>query len=499
MAESYVLAIDQGTTGCTALVVDSHGSVVAQAYRELTQNYPQPGWVEHNPIEILQKSVAVMLEALQATCVAPETLHSIGITNQRETTLLWEKATGRPVHNAIVWQCRRTAEMCHALTNRGLAEQIRQKTGLPIDPYFSATKLRWLLDHVPDGQRRAEAGDLLFGTIDTWLLWNLTLGHIHATDASNASRTMLFNIRDGVWDNDLLAELRIPPQVLPYLGASSQVYGEASTLLENYRGTPIAGIAGDQQSALFGQACFRQGMAKNTYGTGSFVLLNTGRTPVSSNHGLITTIAWNLDGKLNYALEGSIFVTGAAVQWLRDGLGIIKSAPETESLATSVPDTGGVYFVPALTGLGAPHWDMYARGTLLGITRGTTKAHLARATLEAIAYETRDVLEAMTGDTNTPLKVLRVDGGGSANNFLMQFQADQLGIPIEVAATAATTALGAAYLAGIAVNVWRSQDDVAARWRSSRIFEPKMSHDERDTLYHGWKRALERARNWLQP
>lgn len=499
MPVDTILAIDQGTTGSTALVVDHEGNLLARAYREIAQHYPQPGWVEHDPVEILDTSVAVALEALNAAKVSPRHLKAIGITNQRETTIVWEKATGRPAANAIVWQCRRTAEMCRQLERFGLGDTVRARTGLPIDAYFSATKLRWLLDHIPDGQRRAENGDLLFGTVESWLLWNLTQGAVHATDASNASRTMLFNIGDGCWDDLLLSELRIPAAMLPQVMPNSCVYGTAGPILGRYQGTPVSGMAGDQQSALFGQACFDQGMAKNTYGTGSFVLLNTGRSRQSSQHGLIATVAWRLDGTLHYALEGSIFVTGAAVQWLRDGLGIIKSASETEALAASVPDAGGMYFVPALTGLGAPHWDMFARGTILGITRGTTRAHIVRATLEAIAYQTRDVLEAMAEDTGRPLHVLRADGGASANRFLMQFQADQLGIPIEVSATPESTALGAAYLAGLGVGVWKGLDDVAGRWRRARVYEPRMSQDQRDSLYTEWRRALERAKGWLLP
>jgi len=497
MPDSYVLAIDQGTTGTTALLLDAEGGVRARGYREITQYYPRPGWVEHDPQEVLDTSLAAALEVLRKAAIGPEELRGIGITNQRETTVVWERATGRPMGNAIVWQCRRTASMCREMVKRGLSEHVRSRTGLPIDAYFSATKLRWLLDHTPEGQRRAENGELLFGTIDTWLLWNLTEGAVHATDPSNASRTMLYNIREGTWDSLLLDELGIPQTVLPTVKTSSGVYGEMGPALGPYQGTPIAGLAGDQQAALFGQACFREGMAKNTYGTGSFVLLNTGLRPTFSRHGLLTTVAWASGDALLYALEGSIFATGAAVQWLRDGLGLIGEASETEPLARSAPDTGGVYFVPALTGLGAPHWDMFARGTIVGITRGTTRAHLARATLEAIAYQSRDVLEAMAEDTGKPLEVLRADGGGSANGFLMQFQADQLGIPIEVSAIAETTALGAAYLAGLAVGMWRGEEDIARRWHRARVFEPTMSRDRRDTLYEGWKRALERAREWL--
>jgi glycerol kinase len=496
--KSYILVIDQGTTGSAALVFDASGRVVSSADREIRQIYPQPGWVEHDPVEIFQTSLAVAKEAMQQAGVAASQIKGLGITNQRETTVVWERRTGEPVSNAVVWQCRRTAHICEDLKQQGMAEPIRDKTGLLVDAYFSGTKLRWILDNVPDGQRRAEQGDLLFGTIDSWLVWNLTGGAVHITDYSNASRTMLFNINTLQWDEELLAKLNIPQAVLPEALPSSQVYEEtAAGLLGNTR-VPIAGIAGDQQAALFGQACYEPGMAKNTYGTGSFILLNTGGKPVSSQKGLITTVAWGLDGKVAYAMEGSVFITGAAVQWLRDGLGLIKSAGESETLARSVPDNGGVYFVPAFVGLGAPYWDMYARGAIVGLTRGSTGGHLARATLEAIAYQVRDVADAMVAEAGLQLPLLRVDGGGTANSLMMQFQADILGIPIQPAAIAETTSLGAAYLAGLAVGMWQDTAQLARMWKAAETYEPKMSIDQREALYTGWKRAVERTRGWVE-
>jgi glycerol kinase len=453
--------------------------------------------VEEDPQELLQSCLVVGREAMQKAGVAVRAVKGVGITNQRETTVVWDRRTGQPVSNAIVWQCRRTAPLCEELKQRGLSQSIAEKTGLVIDAYFSATKLRWLLDHIPDGQRRAQQGELLFGTVDSWLVWNLTGGAAHVTDYSNACRTMLFNIHTLQWDRELLAALDIPESVLPQVMPSSHVYGETTAgLLGDYQ-LPLGAIAGDQQAALFGQACYNAGMAKNTYGTGSFVLLNTGTRPVSSPRGLVATVAWGLAGEVTYALEGSIFVTGAAVQWLRDGLGLITKAAESEALATSVPDNGGVYFVPALVGLGAPYWDMYARGTIIGITRGTTRGHLARATLEAIAYQVRDVVEAMGTEANLQIPLLRVDGGGTANAFLMQFQANILGVPIQQAAVAETTAVGIAYLAGLAVGLWRDTAEIARKWRAARIYEPGMSTDQRETLYTGWKRAVERARGWV--
>jgi glycerol kinase len=497
-AKGYILVIDQGTTGSAALLFDVEGKVVSSADQEIRQIYPQPGWVEHDPQEIFRTSLAVAREVLQKAGVTVSQVKGMGITNQRETTVVWDRRTGEPVSNAIVWQCRRTAPLCEELKQRGLSGLIRDKTGLPIDAYFSATKLRWILDHIPDGQRRAQQGDLLFGTIDSWLAWNLTGGTVHITDCSNASRTMLLNIHTLQWDKELLAVLDIPEAVLPEVRPSSHVYGEiAAGLLGDSRVT-LGGMAGDQQAALFGQSCYDAGMAKNTYGTGSFILLNTGDRPVPSQKGLITTVAWGLGGKVAYAMEGSVFVTGAAVQWLRDGLGLIKSAAESETLARSVPDNGGVYFVPAFVGLGAPYWDMYARGTIIGLTRGTTKGHLARATLEAIAYQVRDVVEAMGAEAGLKVPLLRVDGGGTANSLLMQFQADILGVPIQPALVAETTSLGAAYLAGLAVGLWKDTTELARMWRAAETYEPKMSSDQRETLYAGWKRAVERARGWVE-
>jgi len=496
--KSYILVIDQGTTGSAALLFDDSGRVVSSADREIRQIYPQPGWVEHDPVEIFQTSLTVAKEALERAGVIASQVKGLGITNQRETTVVWDRRTGKPVSNAIVWQCRRTAPICEELKQEGMAGPIRHKTGLLIDAYFSATKLRWILDNVPDGQRRARQGDFLFGTIDSWLVWNLTGGAVHITDYSNASRTMLFNIRTMQWDKELLAQLDIPEAVLPTAVPSSQVYGETADGLLGDARVPVAGIAGDQQAALFGQACYEAGMAKNTYGTGSFILLNTGDKPIPSEKGLITTVAWGLGGKVIYAMEGSVFITGAAVQWLRDGLHLIKSAGESEALARSVPDNGGVYFVPAFVGLGAPYWDMYARGAIVGLTRGTTSGHLARATLEAIAYQVRDVADAMGAEASLKVPLLRVDGGGTANSLMMQFQADILGIPIQLAAIAETTSLGAAYLAGLAVGLWRDTAQLARMWQAAETYEPKMSVDQRETLYAGWKRAVERARGWAE-
>jgi glycerol kinase len=496
--KSYILVIDQGTTGSAALLFNDSGQVVSSADREIRQIYPQPGWVEHDPVEIFQTSLAVAKEALQQAGVATSQVKGLGITNQRETTVVWDRRTGKPVSNAVVWQCRRTAPICEELKQKGMGQPIKDKTGLLVDAYFSATKLRWILDNVPDGQRRAQQGDLLFGTVDSWLVWNLTGGTVHITDYSNASRTMLFNIHTLQWDKELLAQLDIPEAVLPQAMPSSQVYGETAAGLLGDARVPIAGIAGDQQAALFGQACYEAGMAKNTYGTGSFVLLNTGDKPIPSEKGLVTTVAWGLRDKVTYAMEGSIFITGAAVQWLRDGLHLIKTAAESEPLARSVPDNGGVYFVPAFVGLGAPYWDMYARGAIVGLTRGATSGHLARATLEAIAYQVRDVADAMGAEAGLKVPLLRVDGGGTANSLLMQFQADILGIPIQLAAIAETTSLGAAYLAGLAVGLWPDTAQLSRMWRAAETYEPKMSADQREGLYAGWKRAVERARGWVE-
>ena len=499
--ERYILALDQGTTGSAALVFDRRGLPVADADYEIRQIYPRPGWVSHNPEEIYQSCLAAARRALDRAEVGTDELAAIGITNQRETTVVWDRATGRPIGDAVVWQCRRSAPLCHELREHGLEPLVRARTGLLIDAYFSATKIRWLLDNVEGACARAEAGELAFGTVDSWLLWKLSGGRVHATDLTNAGRTMLFNIHERRWDADLLRELDIPATLLPEVRPSSGLFCELSDEAREAIGgvdAPIAGVAGDQHAALFGQACFRPGMSKNTYGTGSFLLLNTGPRAVSSERGLLTTIAWGLDGGAEYALEGSVFVTGAAVQWLRDGLGIIGTADETEAMARSVPDTGGVYFVPAFAGLGAPYWDMDARGTIVGLTGGTRREHLARATLEAIAYQTVDVLQTMKQEGGVDVPVLRVDGGGTANGFLMQLQADLLDTPIEVAAVQETTARGAAYLAGLAVGCWPDQDAIAEQWQPARRFEPKMSASRRAELLGGWRRAVERARGWAR-
>ena len=496
MAKSgYILAIDQGTTGTTAILLDGFGKLVGQAKQEIAQIYPRPGWVEHDPEELFTSCLSVTQSLLKDADVSLKQIHALGITNQRETTIVWERETGKPVANAIVWQCRRTAPLCEAMQARGLEGVVRAKTGLPIDPYFSATKIRWILDNISDGQGRAERGELLFGTVDSWLLWKLTNGALHATDITNAARTMLFNIDTLRWDDELLRELDIPLIMLPQVKSSSEVYSYTNEGVFMGQSVPIAGVAGDQHAALFGQACFQTGMTKNTYGTGSFLLLHTGETPVTPDR-MLATVASRIGGHLQYALEGSIFATGAAVQWLRDGLGFFDDAAQIEALAGSVDSSDGVYLVPAFVGLGAPHWDPYARGTILGLTRGSTKAHISRATLEAIAFQTRDVVEALEAESGTRMEVLRADGGASRNDLLMQIQADLLGRPIMRAAAAEATALGAAYLAGLAVGVWRDLDELAALATSDRTFEPEMSADRRDELYHGWLRAVERAKGW---
>ncbi len=495
-SSGYILAIDQGTTGTTALLIDGSGRVVWQTYREITQIYPKPGWVEHNPNEIFDSVIDTIDNLLEATEISPRQINSIGITNQRETTVIWDRATGKPVTNAVVWQCRRTAQLCDALKARGLEGEFAEKTGLPIDAYFPATKIRWILDHIPDGQRRAEKGELAFGTVDTWLLWQLTNGTVHATDVSNASCSMLYNINTLEWDADLLDALRIPVAILPEVMPSSCMYGYTGGNFFAGQSIPVTGVAGDQQAALFGQACFEPGMTKNTYGTGSFVLMNTGAERVRSDHGLMSTIAWDLGDRVTYCLEGSIFSTGATVQWLRDGLQFIEESTDVEALAASVEDNGGVYLIPAFTGLGAPHWDMYARGTIVGITRGTTRAHIARAALESTAYQTRDAMDAMMSDTGLDIPLLRVDGGGTANNLLMQFQSDILSMPIERHAVAETTALGAAYLAGLATGFWQDTDEIAANWSSDKRFEPAMCPARRNRLYDNWLRAVDRSKDW---
>jgi len=490
----YILALDQGTTSSRAMVFDHDGAVRSLAQMELRQIYPRPGWVEQDGWEIWSSQVGVAAEVLIRAGLTAADIAAIGITNQRETTLVWDRQTGRPAHNAIVWQDRRTAAACDRLKNDGLEELFRKKTGLVIDAYFSGTKLAWLLDNVPDARARAKAGELLFGTVDSWLLWNLTGGRQHRTDASNASRTLLFNIHTGAWDGELLEILGIPTAMLPEVCDSSQVYGEnAGNLFA--APIPIAGVAGDQQAALFGQVCTRPGMVKNTYGTGCFMLMHTGREPVASRNRLLTTVAWRLDNETDYALEGSVFIAGAAVQWLRDGLGIIRSSAEVEPLAASVPDNGGVFLVPAFSGLGAPHWDPYARGAIVGITRGTSSAHIARATLESIAFQVAD-LRAMEDDSGIPLAELRVDGGATANNLLMQFQADLLGVPVVRPRISETTALGAAYLAGLAVGYWRDREEIARHWQPDRVFIPSMGRNHAQELCRRWQRALERAKGW---
>jgi glycerol kinase len=489
----YILALDQGTTSSRAIIFDHAGQVVATAQREFRQLFPQSGWVEHDPQEIWATQLDAAQRALEQAGLNAGDIAGIGITNQRETTVVWDRATGKPITNAIVWQDRRTAAACDRLKARGLAPLIRRKTGLVVDAYFSATKLEWILRNVPGAKARARKGELVFGTIDSWLVWNLTAGRCHVTDASNASRTMLFNIHTGDWDEELLRLFKVPRAMLPTVRASSEVYGETHLL----GGTiPIAGIAGDQQAALFGQVCTRPGLAKNTYGTGCFLLLHTGGKPVLSRNKLLTTVAWRIGSRTEYALEGSVFIAGAVVQWLRDGLGIIQSSSEVESLAAQVPDNGGVYLVPAFAGLGAPHWDAYARGLVIGLTRGSTRAHIARAALESIAYQTTEVLRAMEKDARVKLRELRVDGGACGNNLLMQFQADVLGVPLVRPRVTETTALGAAYLAGLAVGFWKDQAEIAAQQKTDRRFVPTMKKAERERLLGNWRRALKRAKGW---
>jgi glycerol kinase len=494
----FVLALDQGTTSSRAIVFDDTGRVRGVAQREFRQLFPQPGWVEHNPEDLWATQLAVAQEAIARAGLTAPDIAAIGITNQRETTLLWERASGRPLANAIVWQDRRTAEVCDRLRAEGHAEMIARKTGLVPDAYFSGTKLAWLLDHVPGARARAERGELAFGTVDTWLTWNLTGGAVHATDASNASRTMLFDLARGDWDDELLALLRVPRAVLPTVVASSGVLGETAAGLFGAR-IPIAGIAGDQQAALYGQRCVTPGMVKNTYGTGCFMLMHTGSERVASRHQLLTTVAWRTGTQLDYALEGSVFIAGAVVQWLRDGLKLIRTSAEVETLARTEPDAGGVVFVPAFAGLGSPYWDPYARGTLVGMTRGTTGGHIARAALESIAFQAADVLKAMTNDAGRPLAELRVDGGAARNDLLMQFQADLAGVPVVRSAVAETTALGAAYLAGRGAGVWKSDAEIDRQWRADRRFEPAMLRKEAERRLGEWRRAVERARGWAAP
>ena len=500
MSSKYVLALDQGTTSSRAILFDHAGRVVCKRAQEFPQIYPHPGWVEHSAEDIWSSQANVAVQVLQDQGITLDDVAAVGIANQRETTVVWDRATGVPLANAIVWQDRRTSGDCDALAKAGWGPKVRAKTGLVLDAYFSGTKLKWLLDHVPGARKRAENGDLLFGTIDTFLLWRLTGGTIHATDYSNASRTLLFNIHTLDWDEELLRLLNIPRALLPTVCPSSAAYGEVKPGLLSAGGTaPIAGMAGDQQAATFGQACFDIGQVKNTYGTGCFLLMNTGETPIESRSNLLTTIGWGLNGKITYCLEGSVFVAGAAIQYLRDSLRILETAAESEHLATSVSSTGGVYFVPAFVGLGAPYWDQYARGALLGLTRGSGRAEIARAALEAVAYQTRDLLTAMTADSGTPLADLRVDGGMVANDFLMQFQADILNAPVERPQIAETTALGAASLAGLAVGFWKDTAELQANWSLDRRFEPTMAEAERERSYAGWKRAVARAQSWEQP
>jgi glycerol kinase len=491
----YLLALDQGTTSSRSLVIDESGKVVAVAQKEFTQIFPQPGWVEHDPNEIWASQIGVAADALGRAGVSAKDVAAIGITNQRETAVVWDRKTGEPIHNAIVWQDRRTAGICDKMKADGLEPMITQKSGLVIDAYFSGTKVQWMLDNVPGAREKANRGELAFGTIDSWLIWKLTDGKVHVTDQSNASRTMLLNIYTRSWDDELLKALNVPRSMLPEVKGSSEVYGESTGTLA---GVPIAGIAGDQQSALFGQMCTKPGMAKNTYGTGSFMLMNTGTEGVTSKNKLLTTIAWGRGGQTEYALEGSVFITGAVVQWLRDGLKIIRTAPEVEELAASVPDNGGVYFVPGFVGLGAPHWDPYARGTIVGLSRGSTAAHIARAAVEGIAYQVADILLAMTADSGVKLAELRVDGGAAKNDLLMQFQADILGIPVVRPKETETTALGSAYLAALAVGYYKSLEELAAHWEIDRTFEPKMSPDQRQKLQSEWNKALGRAKGWIQ-
>lgn len=493
--QQYILTLDQGTTSSRAIIFAHDGSIKAIAQKEFEQIFPQPGWVEHDASEIWRTQMGVMQEALSGANLRAADIAAIGITNQRETVVVWDKKTGMPIYNAIVWQDRRTASLCDKLRDQGYAETFQQKTGLVLDSYFSGTKIKWILDNVPGARARANAGDLVFGTIDSWLTFKLTNGSLHITDVSNASRTLLFNIHTEQWDDELLDILDIPRGMLPEVRSSSEVYGETEEGLLSSR-VKIAGIAGDQQAATFGQVCFEPGMAKNTYGTGCFMLLNTGTQAVPSQNKLLTTVAWRVNNQINYALEGSVFIAGAVVQWLRDGLGIIRSSNEVEALALSVKSSEGVYLVPAFVGLGAPYWDSYARGTIVGMTRGTTSAHIARAALESIAFQSAEVLEAMRKDSSVDLRELRVDGGASNNNYLMQFQADILGAPVVRPKITETTALGAAYLAGLAVGFWQNQTEISEQWQIDRYFEPEMSIDERESRMATWKRAVQRSKDW---
>ena len=494
--QNYILALDQGTTSSRAILFDRNGRIVASAQKEFQQQYPKPGWVEHDPEAIWQSQYQVAQDVISSQALTAADIAAIGITNQRETTLIWDRETGQPIHNAIVWQDRRTSAFCDQLKGEGFDKTIREKTGLVTDAYFSGTKVAWLLDNVPGAREKAEAGQLAFGTVDTFLVWRLTGGRLHITDVSNASRTMLFDIHKRWWSNTILKRLNIPVSLLPQVVPSSMIYGETSA---EVFGAPIkiAGIAGDQQAATFGQACYKAGMAKNTYGTGCFMLMNTGESATESKHNLLTTVGWTVgQGAMQYMLEGSVFIAGAAVQWLRDEMKLITSASETEAIARSISDTSGVYVVPAFVGLGAPYWDQYARGAIVGLTRGSGRAQIVRATLESIAYQTRDLLEAMRADSGLALQALRVDGGAVRNDFLMQFQADILGVPVQRPIVTETTALGAAYLAGLATGYWSSQEEIASQWALEKTFEPQMSGEKRDVLYAGWKRAVERSKGW---
>ncbi len=489
---NYILAIDQGTTSTRAIVFDKKGNTIAVAQQEITQYFPKPGWVEHNPVEIWETVQETVRQVVGE--VGAENIAAIGITNQRETTVVWDKRTGKPVYNAIVWQSRQTVDICTSLKEKGLDPIVRAKTGLLIDAYFSGTKIKWILDYVPGAQAEAFAGNLLFGTIDTWLLWNLTEERIHATDYTNASRTMIYDIRALKWDDELCAALDIPSNMLPKVMDSSAIYGYAREAVLGIEGVPVCGMAGDQQAALFGQGCFAEGMAKNTYGTGCFMLMNTGDKAVASPSGLLTTIAWGIGGKVEYALEGSIFVAGSAVKWMRDTVELFADAAETEQFALSLPSSEGVYVVPAFVGLGTPYWDSEVRGAIFGLTRGSSRSHLIRATLESVAFQTKDVLTVMEKDSGIQLKTLRVDGGMVRNNFLMQFQSDMLGVNVERPVVQETTALGAAYLAGLAVGYWKDEADIARNWQLDVVFSPGMPHEESEKLYHGWQKAVEAAR-----
>ena len=495
--EKYILSFDSGTTSVRAIIFDKSGKIISTSQKEFIQYYPKLGWVEHNAKEIWASQSGVAREALEMASIKPEQIEAIGITNQRETTVVWDRHTGIPIYNAIVWQCRRTADFCEELKSRGLEEKIKYKTGLVIDAYFSASKIAWILDNVEGAREKAENGDLLFGTIDTWLIYNLTRGKVHVTDYSNASRTMLFNIRDFKWDEELLEEFNIPKSMLPKVCNSSEIYGYTDKQIFGEE-IPIAGIAGDQQAALFGQACFYPGMVKNTYGTGCFVLMNTGEDLIDSKSGLLTTIAWGLNGKVSYALEGSVFIAGAAIQWLRDEVKVLENAQISEYYAKSVSDNGGVYIVPSFTGLGAPYWDMYSRGGIFGITRGVQKAHLIRATLESIAYQSKDVIDAMNNDSKIPLVNLKVDGGASANNFLMQFQSDILDTEIHRPETLESTTLGAAYLAGLTVGYWENFDEIYDAKKNTKIFKPEMDEKTREKYYKYWTKAVKRTMGWLE-